>query len=188
VFLPAQDEILCGEFSMAMMKGYVTTLQSVLGKTDYELEDSLGYRHGSLKPGFEIYTLAQTVNAGEFVWRDKTRYSAGWHRDPSIKFGDDPNVVWGVQRQDELRAALGRKLNYDEKAVDLEIDKLRQRDVLELNMRTGPRKIVKVRPLKKLGPDDYPDSIAGNIPQWELTVPKQFSLVGKFHGTAPYSL
>jgi len=153
---------------MATMKGYVTTLQSVLGKTDYELEDSLGYRHGSLKPGFEIYALAQTVNIGEFVWRDKTRYSAGWHGDPSIKFGDDPNVVWGVQRQDELRAALGRKLNYDEKTVDLEIDKLRH--------------------LKKLGTDDYPDSISGNIPQWELTVPKQFSLVGKFRGAAPYSL
>jgi hypothetical protein len=173
---------------MAMLKGYVTTLQSVLGKTDYELEDSLGYRHGSLKPGFEIYALAQTVDSGEFVWRDRTRYSAGWHRDPNIKFGDDPNVVWGVQRRDELRAALGRKLNYDEKAVDLEIDKLCQKDLLELNIRTGPGKIVKVRPLKKLGSNDYPDSILGNIPQWELTVPKQFSLVGKFHGTAPYGL
>ena len=171
-----------------MMKGYVTTLESVLGKTDYELEDTLGYRHGSLKHGFKLYILAQTVSAGEFTWRDRTRYSAGWHRDPSIKFGDDPNVVWGVQRQDELRAALGRKLNYDEIAVDLEIDKLRQEDLLALNMRTGPRKIVKVRPLKTLGRDDYPDSILGNIPQWELTVYKQFSLVGEFHGIAPFSL
>lgn len=170
-----------------MMKGYVTTLEGVFGKTDYELEDSLGYRHGSLKPGFEVYTLAQTVNAREFVWRDRTRYSAGWHRDPSIKFGDDPRV-WGVQRQDELRAALGRNLNYDEIAVDLEIDKLRQKDLLALNMRTGPQRIVKVRPMIDLGPDDYPDSILGNIPQWDLTVPKQFSLVGIFHGIAPYGL
>ena len=72
--------------------------------------------------------------------------------------------------------------------VDLEIDKLREKDLLALNLRTGPGKIVKVRPLTKLGPDDYPDSIVGNIPQWELTVPKQFSLVGTFRGTAPARL
>ena len=166
---------------MPMKKGYVTTLDSILGKTDYELEQLLGFSRGRLEPGYKVFSLSDTVYLRDFIWRDKTRYSAGWHGDPSIQFGSDPNVVWGVQRWDELRAALGRKLNYDEKAVDSEIAKIMERRLEELNVRTGDRKIVKVVPLQK-EPDGYPDSESGNIPQWELIVPKHFTFIGEFHG------
>ena len=46
---------------MALMKGYVTTLDSILGKTNYELERCLGFNERSLKPGFELYALTETV-------------------------------------------------------------------------------------------------------------------------------
>ncbi len=166
---------------MPMKRGYVTTLESILGKTGSELEQSLGYSAGRFSKGYNVYALTDTVHTGDFVWRDKTRYSAGWHPDSSIQFGSDPNAVWSVQRRDELRAALGRKLNYDEKAVDSEIAKIMERRLAELNVRSGPKKIVKVVPLEK-EPDGYPDAESGNIPQWELIVDKQFTFIGEFHG------
>jgi hypothetical protein len=164
-----------------MKKGYVTTLNSILGKTDYQLEQLLGFSRGRLEPGYKVFSLSDTVYSRDFIWRDKTRYSAGWHGDPSIQFGSDPNVVWGVQRWDELRASLGRKLNYDERAVDSEIAKIMERSLEELNVRTGDRRIVKVVPLQK-EPDGYPDAESGNIPQWELIVPMHFTFIGEFHG------
>jgi hypothetical protein len=172
---------------MALKAGCVTTLESVLGKTDQELEAALGYKRGWLRPSFELYALAEPVLAGEFLWLDKTRYSAGWHADPSIDLGD--GLIWSVPRDAELRAAFGRKLNYDEKAVDQEIAKLREKDVERLNVRAGTKRIVKVVPQNHSSdPKDFPDAISGNTPQWQLTVPKQFSLVGKFNGVAPYTL
>ena len=105
---------------MALMKGYVTTLESILGKTNYELERSLGFNEESLKPGFELYALTEAVYEGEFIWRDKTRYSGGWHADASIR-----------------------------------------------------------------RPSAYPDAPSGNIPQWELTVKKQFTLIGEYHHGIP---
>jgi hypothetical protein len=164
---------------MAIMKGYVTTLDSILGKTDYEMEQALGFSQGALKSGYKVYALTEPVSASEFYWRDKTRYSGGWRADPSVKFGSDPNVVWGVQRQDELRAALGKKLNYDEKAVDAVMDGVLRESLTDLNQRTGPRRIVKVVPNKS--PDGYPDARSGNIPQWELVVKKQFTLMSDYH-------
>ena len=166
---------------MPMKKGYVTTLESILGKTDCELEQSLGFSSGRLKHGYKVYALSDKVYTGEFIWRDKTRYSAGWHGDPSIKFGSDPNLVWCAQRWDELRAALGRKLNYDESAVDREMAQIMERSLIDLNVRTGARKIVKVVPEEK-EPDGYPDAESGNVPQWELVVRKHFTLIGRFRG------
>jgi hypothetical protein len=93
---------------LAIYKGYVTTLGSVSGKGDAELERTLGFNAGSLKAGFDIYRLLDPVAINEFDWRDRTRYSAGWHIDPTIPFGSNPNVRWAVQRRDELRAALER--------------------------------------------------------------------------------
>jgi len=169
------------------MDGYVTTLESILGKTIYELEEALGFSHGTLKDGYQVYALTETVSSDEFYWRDKTRYSDGWHADPSIEFGSDPNVVWQAQRQDELRAALGRKFNYDEKTVDTAIDEIMQRSLAELNQRTGPCRIVKVCPADRNVKRSFPNARSGNVPQWQIKrgFKKQFTLIGTYHGIFP---
>jgi hypothetical protein len=168
---------------MPMMNGYVTTFDSVLGKTDFELERDLGYNRGALAGGFEIYALSEQVSRGDFYWRDKTRYSAGMHGDPSVKFGSDPDVVWLIPRQDELRAALGKKYNYDERTVDAAIGEILDESLKLLNQRTGLKKIVKVRPLTR--PTSYPNAESGNIPQWELKKEKQFTLIGTYRHRVP---
>ena len=160
---------------MAIYKGYVTTLGSVSGKGDAELERTLGFNAGSLKAGFDTYRLLDPVAINEFDWRDRTRYSAGWHIDPTIRFGFNPNVRWAVQRRDELRAALGKQYNYNEKVTDLAIERILREELVKLNVRRGPGTIVKVRPRNT--PNGYPDSPYRNIPQWELKVPKLFELM-----------
>ena len=160
---------------MASYKGYVTTLGSVSGKSDAELASALGFNAGSLRAGYEIYRLVDPVFINEFDWRDRTRYSAGWHIDPTIRFGSSPNVQWGVQRRDELRAALGKQYNYNERLTDLAIERILSAELVKLNVRAGPGTIVKVRP--KNSPSDFPDSPYRNIPQWELKVYKSFILI-----------
>jgi hypothetical protein len=161
------------------MTGYATTLESIKGRTNFELEQTLGFGEGTLGPGFDVYRLVEPVYMGDFVWRDKTRYSAGWHADPSVKFGPDSSVVWCVQRQDELRWALAKQHNFDDHAIDAEVRKIMQKSLDELKQRSGPKMIVKVKPRVSRG--FYPNARAGNIPQWELVKEKQFSIM--LHGT-----
>lgn len=158
-----------------MMKGYVTTLESISGKANSELEQTLGFSSGSLSAGFSVYALEGTVAKDEFDWRDRTRYAGGWHADPSIKFGSNPNTVWQVQRRDELRDALGKQHNDNEQATDQAIERILHVELEKLNVRTGPRMIVKVVPRQRLG--DYPNSPYRNIPQWELKVLRPFRLL-----------
>jgi hypothetical protein len=161
------------------MTGYVTTVESIRGRTNFELEQALGFGEGTLAPGFDVYRLVEPVYKGDFVWRDKTRYSAGWHADPSVKFGPDSSVVWCVQRQDELRWALAKRHNFDDHAIDVEVQTIMLTSLDELNQRSGPKMIVKVKPRVPRGL--YPNARAGNIPQWELVKEKQFSIMQ--HGT-----
>ena len=100
------------------------------------------------------------------------RYSDGWHTDWSIRLPGAPNAGWGVQRADELRSALGKKLNYNEAAVDAEIAQIMARQVRSLNVRFGPERIVKVKPARD--PAGFPDSGYRDIPQWRLKVEKNF--------------
>jgi hypothetical protein len=163
--------------------GCVTTRQSVVGKTDFELEYTLGYRHGSLRAGYALYALAEEVKENEFYWLDRTRYSNGWHGDDTVIFR---GVKMCVQRADERRDALHRRFNYDDAQVEAELAKLRQSDVIKLKCRSGPKQIVKLFPFTELGKDDYPDADVLDVPQWQLTVPKHFTLIGAHRGSGAF--
>ena len=151
----------------ASFKGYVTTYSAIAGKRPAELDAALGFAHGTLQAGFFVYALASPVANGEFVWRDRTHYSAGWHYDPTIREY--------VQRRDEFRAHLGKVHGYDEAATDRKIQQFMEQQRIALNTRSGPGRIVKVIP--KHGPAGFPDSLLRNVPQWELTVYKSFLLI-----------
>ena len=145
--------------------GYVTTLSSIVGKTSTEIELSLGLGPGSLASGFYVFALTDRVALSDFDWKDRTTYSDGWHYDPSI---DEY-----VQREDELRAQLGKLNAYDEAATDGELREIMQKQVGRLNVRTGPQRIVKV--LSKVTVSSFPDSPHRNVPQWKLRVRKAFT-------------
>jgi hypothetical protein len=145
--------------------GYVTTLASITGKTASEIELSLGFGTGALASGYYVFALADHVDLGDFDWKDRTTYSDGWHFDASI---DEY-----VQRQDELRAHLGKLNAYDETATDAQILGLMQLQVQRLNVRTGPERIVKV--VSKGNISTFPDSPHRNVPQWKLRVRKAFT-------------
>jgi hypothetical protein len=149
------------------LRGYVTTLASITGKTAPDVERSLGFAPGALAAGFVVYALADEIALRDFEWKDQTTYSGGWHYDRTI---DEY-----VQRQDELRAHFGKLNNYDEAATDAKLLELMQLQVKRLNVRSGPKRIVKVLPK---GPvSSFPDSPFRNVPQWQLKVPKAFTFL-----------
>jgi hypothetical protein len=156
-------------------KGYVTTYSAISRRSSADIERSLGFNAGRLAKGYAVYALIGLVNISEFEWRDRTRYSAGWHPDPSIKFGTDPSVIWCVQRRDELRAAMLKKHGGDERAADAEITKVLEFAASRLNMRVGADRIIKLIPAIRTG--SFPDSDYLDVPQWELTVEKQFQFL-----------
>ena len=132
-----------------------------------DLERALGFNAGALKAGYSVYALISPIALGEFEWKDRTRYSDGWHFDPTI--GEY------VQRADELRAALGKQNNWQEDATDRQIKILMEKQRECLNVRSGPNRIVKVSAKQKVA--SYPDSPFFDVPQWRLTAPKAFVLL-----------
>src|SRR5688500_16331027 len=130
------------------LNGYVTTYSAVAGRSHAELEDVLGFAPGTLSNGFRVYQLSEPIGPNDFVWKDRTRYSDGWHFDPSI--GES------VQRADELRAHLGKQLGYDEAVVDRELAAFQVAQLNKLNVRSGPNRIVKILPNAKS--NSFPDS------------------------------
>ncbi len=147
----------------AQFKGYVTLYASIAGKNAGELEKSLGFNQGSLAAGYLMYELTEPIAKGDFEWRDRTRYSAGWKYDPSI------NEY--VQRRDQLRAHFGKIYNWDEAASDLRLQKFMD----EQFERLKTRRIVKIVPKGRVS--EFPDSLCRDIPQWELRVRKTFTLI-----------
>jgi hypothetical protein len=152
---------------VAFMKGYVTTYAAIAGKSASELEQSLGFHPGALTSGYLVYALSSPVAVGEFEWKDRTKYSDGWHYDLSI------NEY--VQRRDELRAHLGKSNNWDEVATDLQLARFMEEQRRRINVRAGSERIVKVKPKGTVA--NFPDSPFRSIPQWRLNVIKTFRLV-----------
>ncbi len=150
------------------LKGYVTTYASVAGRNHVELANVLGLGRGALNNGYKLYQLVESVGSGDFEWKDRTRYSDGWHFNPAI---DEY-----VQRVDELRAHLGKHHGYNESVVDSQLSMFRLDHLHKLNVRSGPERIVKVVPNDR--GIDYPDSEFRDIPQWKLKNPKQFVFIG----------
>jgi hypothetical protein len=155
--------------SWVQLKGYVTTHRSVAGRSHAELANVLGLAPGALNNGYRVYQLDDYVGPGDFEWKDRTRYSDGWHFDRAI--------AEYVQRADELRAHLGKRHAYNESVVDHELAVFWVDQLLKLRVRSGPDRIIKVVP------DDegsaYPDSELRNIPQWKLKNRKQFVFIGR---------
>lgn len=150
--------------SVESFRGYVTTLRSIAGKGGRELEGLLGFNSGALDGGFYLFALDAPIGIGDFEWKDRTMYSDGWHFDRTI--GEY------VQRQDELRAHLGKLHSYNERRVDDKIDEVMRRQLLRLNVRHGADRIVKVIPKTRV--TSFPDSPSRYVPQWRLRVVKSF--------------
>ena len=147
--------------------GYVTTMSSIAGKTAGELERALGLGSPSLASGFYVYALAESVGMDDFEWKDRTAYSDGWHFDPII--GEF------VQRRDELRAHWGKVNQYDEAKTDAKLADLMRQQVVRLNVRLGPERIVKV--ISRQEVLSFPDSPFRTVPQWKLRTWKSFTRI-----------
>jgi hypothetical protein len=154
--------------SRQQLNGYVTTYSAVAGRSHAELEDVLGFAPGAFSNGLRAYQLSEPIGPNDFEWKDRTRYSGGWHFDPSI--------TEYVQRADELRAHLGKQRGYEEVVVDRELAAFQLAQLKRLNVRSGPDRIVKVVPNGKA--NSYPNSEFRNIPQWRLKSDKQFIFIG----------
>lgn len=154
-----------------LMDGYVTTHAAIAGKNVRDLEQALGFLPGALTKGYRVYELISPVTMDEFEWKDRTRYSGGWHYDP-------PSNEY-IQRHDQLRFHLAKSNGWNEAAADAQLKRFMEEHCVRLNVRTGPERIVKVDPLVKVqqGFDSYPDSPYLDIPQWRLKVAKTFSLI-----------
>jgi hypothetical protein len=151
------------------LKGYVTTFASVQNRNRKELEDLLGFSRGALAGGYRLYELKEDVKLGEFEWCDRTLFSGGWNYDRSIKEF--------VQRQDEVRWKFMVKHDHFAPKADKEFDMFMGAEMAKLNVRSGPERIVKVRRNPALGNPEFPDSKFRDIPQWKLTIKKNFRLV-----------
>ena len=146
-------------------KGYVTTLDSVTGKTSGELERVLGFSRGSLSKGYHLYFMRQHVGPYDFRWQGTTRHSGGWVLEEVGEIDGEPIYEY-IQVSDQVRAKMNRH------AENWAYDNLLALEQVKLNVRQGWKRIVKVVP--KLRPDAYPDSPVNNIPQWEIMLPKEF--------------
>ncbi len=165
------------------LKGYVTTYESIAGKSRSEIENRLGFTSGSLQSGYAIYTLAEPVAKGDFGWRDTTAYSAGMAVDPDT---EQNGVVYQVPRLDTVRYNDAVRRGYGQSTTPGELDKISRdndgamarllNDALRrLNFRTGNQRIVKISAAAR--PSGYPDSPYRDVPQWELLKPKRFNLL-----------
>jgi hypothetical protein len=151
------------------LKGYVTTFESVQNKNRKELEDVLGFSRGALAVGYRLYELDDKVEVGEFEWCDQTLFSGGWHFDRSIKEF--------VQRQDEQRWKFMKKNDFYEPKAEKDFSTFMAGEKAKLDVRSGPKRIVKVRRNPAAGNPEFPDSRFHDIPQWKLRVEKRFKLV-----------
>lgn len=164
------------------LTGYVTQLEHITGKNARDLAISLGYTPSALSEGYGLYFLLQHVGMADFRWKDKSRFSDGWALEP-LEIERNGKIVTEyvyVNRYDQLRHARDVR-NFKKRLSgqaslpdDWEIDEFMCIQQAMLNIRTGPRRIAKVIPKKRLGPNDYPDAPGNGVPQWEIVTEKQF--------------
>lgn len=164
------------------LTGYVTQLEHLVGKNARDLAVSLGYSSSALSEGYGLYFLIQSVGPADFRWKDRSRYSAGWAVE-LIEYEWKGRIVKEyvyVDRYDQLRSAKDIK-NFKKRINgqanlpdDWAMDEFTSIQQVTLNVRTGPRRIAKVIPKKRLGSGDYPDAPGNGVPQWEIVTTKQF--------------
>lgn len=166
---------LLGDPNGCERKGYVTQLCEVTEQDPRTLADRLGYSHRMLENGYALLLLVGPVARQDFIWRDNTRFSAGWVKE-RVYFKGQNGWRWSdeyVQRADQDRFRFFQSQRYQgEERWDAFMD-----DQLELlRARRGGGRIVKIVPYPELKgtAGDYPNAKREGAPQWELAVPKQF--------------
>jgi len=158
--------------------GCITDLRPLIGKSNVELEDALGFSRGAFGSGYWLYRLAEPLSLDDFDWLDRTKFSDGWQwRNLWTGRGW---IYEAVPRKDLLRALFGKKLNYNEEAVDRALLKFKVGELEKINIGCAIGKIVKIFPKNRNG-ISYPDSEYWNIPQWKILghVTRRFVLVGE---------
>ena len=158
------------------MKGYVTQLCAVIGHDPRALAERLGFAHRLMADGYALLVLLSSVARQDFVWRDTTRFSAGWVKE-RVYFKEQNRLRWSdeyVQRADQDRFRFHQSDGYqNEHPWDAFLSD--QEELL--NVRRGNKRIVKVLPLVKGTDGDYPNAKNEGALQWELKVDKQFFCV-----------
>lgn len=157
------------------LKGYVTQLEHVVCKRPTDLALSLGYSIDGLSDGYYLYLLIEQIGLPEFQWKERSRYSGGkaleW---VEYKVGKKWLGEYAyVDRFDHERYSMDRKRE-PWMPEDMEIDIMMKQQHRIVNVLRGPHRIVKIRPEKRLGKDDFPDAPGEGVPQWELMVEKRF--------------
>lgn len=188
------------EGAIAVLRGYVTTLVSVIGRTPAELESRLGFSPGRFSAGWALYFLMEGVGPNEFRWRGRTCHSAGWVWDADAgdhvqhadlvrwsKFvssashaarADASGWVWDAdasvyaQHTDLQRWSMSTKSESHAARADAQFDLLMVDQHRRINARTGSERIVKAVPIQDGG--GYPDAPGHGAPQWELMTHKRF--------------
>lgn len=169
---------------IAQQQGYITQLKSIVAKNTWQLERSLGFGPFGLSAGYRLYFLFDYIRINEFLWKDTTRYSAGWAPDPNAVVMGNKGVMdhFHAQRYDQHRYALDAENQRNiarglpSLPDDWEIDQFMRKQVPIINVQRGPQRIVKVVPNKPFGAMTYPDAVEKDIQQWELKVLKNFVL------------
>jgi hypothetical protein len=154
-------------------KGYVTQLREVTEQDPRALADRLGYAHHLMADGYALLLLISPVARQDFVWRDTTRFSAGWVKE-RVYFKAQNRLRWSdeyVQRADQDRFRFHQGDGYQS---EHSWDAFLSEQERLLNVRQGSERIVKLVPFVHGNDGDYPSARRGAALQWELKVDKQF--------------
>jgi len=157
-------------------KGYVTQLNAVTEQDCIALADRLGYAHHILAEGYALLLLLSPVSRYDFIWRDNTRFSAGWVKE-RVYFKEKNRWRWSdeyVQRADQDRFRFYQSERFES---ENSWDAFLAEEERLLNVRKGSERIVKVFPLVKAVDGDYPDAKTRSARQWELTAEKKFKCI-----------
>lgn len=160
-------------------RGYVTRLCDVTELNPFALADRLGFEHHLMVDGYALLLLLSSVARHDFIWRDTTRFSAGWVKE-RVYF---KNGQWSdeyVQRADQERFRSYQRAKFESEESWASF--LSEQTKI-LNVRRGSNRIVKIVPFGAGEKGDYPDARNSCARQWELTVLKRFVCAGRFwHG------
>lgn len=155
------------------LTGYVTQLDQITEKNGTDLALALGYTAGALAEGYALYFLIQQVGMADFRWKDRSRYSGGMALE-LVEYRSGGKIVseyMYVDRYDQMRYARNQQASLPQ---EWEVDDFMCMQQQLLNVRSGSRRIAKVKPLTELGKSDFPDAPGHGVPQWEIVVEKQF--------------
>lgn len=165
-----------------LLKGDVTSLSAIQGKSVFELELGLGFHAGRLALGFALLQLIEPVSSVDFTWGGTTQHSGGWLFEEVFwwdrKSARRLSGFEYVKVQDSKRGTFLASDNDPSRGERL-FDSFMLSEQLKLNRPPGSDRIVKVVPhiphFEHVSA--YPDSPTGGVPQWTLARKKLFRCV-----------